>query len=212
MILRDPYTDALLEAADALMHAENAYCEGPMRADDNDWTTAFLRRMTAHAHLNRTIKLYAHKHVSGAMDHAMVETLAMLLKAYLLAAGRSDLSVASEKTIHRKGVRPDVSVWQSGVEAPVAVIEAKVQMGWGRSNVAEGFRQREADLVAAGVPHGNIWHVVGTQSNWTRGAEIEWGSKWRVTVEGPWNGKRLHPLDPIFVTIANLPKNTQEPA
>lgn len=212
MIFRDPYTDALLAAADALMQAENLYCDGPMRVAENDWTTAFLRRMTAHAHLNRTIKMYAHKHVAGALDDAMVETLAMLLKAYLLAAGRSDLSVASEKTIYRKGLRPDVSVWQSGSAAPVAVIEAKVQMGWGRGSVAEGFRQREADLVAAGVPSGNIWHIVGTQSNWTRGDEIEWGSRWRVMVEGPWNGKRVHPLDPIFTTIAHLPKNTQEPA
>ena len=194
------------------MQAENLYCDGPMRVAENDWTTAFLRRMTAHAHLNRTIKMYAHKHVAGALDDAMVETLAMLLKAYLLAAGRSDLSVASEKTIYRKGLRPDVSVWQSGIAVPVAVIEAKVQMGWGRGNVAEGFRQREADLVAAGVPSGNIWHIVGTQSNWTRGDEIEWGSRWRVMVEGPWNGKRVHPLDPIFTAIAHLPKNTQEPA
>jgi hypothetical protein len=207
MLPRDPYTEALLTAANTLAATTDAYCDSGVSAAQHEWTEAFLRRMDAHDRLNRAVKMAAHKRVSGDLADAMVETLAMLLRCHLHAAGRTDLSVESERTIPRKGLRPDVSVWQSGVvAAPVAVIEAKVQMGWGRSNVAEGFLEREARLTEAGVPAQNIWHVVGTQSNWSRDEHMNWGSRWRVIVEGPWRGKRLHPLDPVFVAIANLPK------
>jgi hypothetical protein len=207
MLPRDPFTDALLTAADLLYATVDAYSNGGMSTAQNEWTEAFLRRMVAYDRLNRAVKIAAHKRVSGDLADAMVETLAMLLRCHLHGAGRTDLSVEAERTIPKKGLRPDVSVWQSGVVgAPVAVIEAKVQMGWKRSNVAEGFLEREARLTDAGVPAQNIWHVVGTQSNWSRDAHMNWGSRWRVLVEGPWHGKRLHPLDPIFVAIANLPK------
>jgi hypothetical protein len=206
MLPRDPYTDALLSAADSMHATFDAYCNVLMSAANNEWTEAFLRRMVAHDRLNRMAKMFANKRVSGALDDAMVETLAMLLRAHLHVADRSDLSVEAERTIPKKGLRPDLSVWQSGVPAPVAIIEAKVQMGWGRGNVSETFLRREEDLVAAGVPAGNIWHVVGTQSNWSRDGNPNWGGKWRVVVEGPWSGKRLHPIDPIFSAIANLPR------
>lgn len=203
----DYYTRALDEMH-ALIDITNAeYQTNPPLVTQCGWTHAFVQRMYAHTRLLDHLKVAANKSVRASLDHSMVETLSMLLTSYLRGIGRNDLVVHAERTIPRKRVRPDISVWKG--DACVAVVEAKVQMGWSRHNVEQSFIDREAELVAAGVPHANIWHVVASQCNWERKAHASWGSRWRVVAEqhtGAWQAPTiLHPIDEIFVDIGALP-------
>jgi hypothetical protein len=210
-MINDPYTKALLElsnaAAESLAHAE----ADPVSVVYNEWTKLFVSRMHAHTRYNDVLKEYANKRVRGSLDHAMVETVAMQLKAYLRKIGRLDMVVHAEKTLPGTGRRPDVSVWIN--ERCVAVIECKVQLGWNRDNHERDFATRELALTSAGVPAGNVWHIVASQCNWSRSNNPRWGDRWRVIGEeysGHWKPfgvgcTVIHAIDPVYVEIGQIP-------
>jgi len=200
----DPYTHALdLLATYAEQSYDNLYLTGP--GHPNDWTGLFCSRMRAHTNHHDAIKVIATKRVRAALDHAMTETIAMQVKA-LLGTHRRDLRVASELTIPQKKVKPDISVWKD--DKCVAAIECKVQMGWSRGAVAKDFTAREVKLAAAGVPSGNIWHVVASQCNWERDGHANWGNRWLVIGEeytGAWRKVTLiHDLERMYDTLVTL--------
>jgi hypothetical protein len=197
----DPYTHMLDMMA---VYVQQSY-DNMEASPDNDWTLLFCERMRAHTNLNDAIKGIANKRVRGSLDHAMTETLAMQMRA-LLSRKRPDLTVHSEKTIPRKGVKPDISVWKG--EDCIAVVECKVQLGWSRGAVAKDFLAREAKLTGAGVPANNIWHVVASQCNWERDGNAKWGDRWRVVgleYTGHWRPATvIHPLEAMYELLVRL--------
>jgi hypothetical protein len=206
----DLYTEELLKLAEAARVSLEGMETGHVNLLRSEWTKLFVSRMHAHTFYNDQIKGFANKRVRASLDHAMVETIAMQLKAYLRKIGRLDMVVHAEKSIPGSRCRPDVSVWIG--ERCVAAIECKVQLGWDRDNHEQNFTNREAALTAAGVPVGNVWHVVASQCNWVRGTTPRWGSRWLVVGEeysGHWKPfgvgcTVIHPIDPMYVEIGQL--------
>jgi len=169
-----------------------------------DWTVIWMERMSAQADLLNAMKVEASKRVRQALDHTQVETTAMLLKAYLRNIN-SPLIVEAERKIDKTKLRPDISVWRN--RELVAVIECKTQMGWSRSRVAEDFHAREGKLYPLGPKE--VFHLVATQCNWTRGDEDEWGKRWLVVSDQPvewWSlgAPILHRIEPMFAAIGAL--------
>ena len=167
-----------------------------------DATRLILGRLAAYERLDTYIKTRIQKHLRGSLDHAMVETIAFFLRSYLKQNGKTHLDVHAEKTLNSK--RPDISVWKDG--KAIASIEAKVQMGWGRSTVDAGFRKREQELLARGIPLDNQFTVVATQVNWERSTAPEWGNRWHVLTEGGLSEdpRIIHPIENTFLHISNL--------
>ena len=203
----DLYTEELLTLADAARVSLEGMETGYVDLLRSEWTALFVSRMHAHTYYNDRMKGLANKRVRASLDHAMVETIAMQLKAYLRKIGRLDMTVHAEKTIPGTGRRPDVSVWIG--DRCVAVIECKVQLGWNRDNHEPHFTLRETALANAGVPVGNVWHIVASQCNWERSNNPRWGDRWRVVGEeysGDWKlvCTVIHPIDPVYVEIGQL--------
>lgn len=167
-----------------------------------DATRLILGRLAAYERLDTYIKTRVQKHLRGSLDHVMVETIAFFLRSYLKQNGIPHLDVHAEKTLRSK--RPDISIWKDG--KAIASIEAKVQMGWSRSTVDAGFRKREQELLARGIPLDNQFTVVATQVNWERSNAPEWGNRWHVLTEGGLSSspKIVHPIESTFLHISNL--------
>ena len=211
MMHSDPQTHALLMLAESVKQSHGWLRSGLVQPDaqKNGWTNLLMERIAAQDAVLQAIRTCARKKVSAPLDAAMVDNIALLLTSYLHRAGRHDLIVSAERTIPRKRLRPDVSVWKADNNSvPVAVVECKVQMGWSRTDVEGQFETREKRLVGAGVPAENVWHVVGNQGNWARSRpeDAAWGTKWCVLHAGPWSkGTHLHPIEHIFESIARIP-------
>jgi hypothetical protein len=211
MMHPDPHTHALLMLAEAVKQAHGHLTTGLLQPDEANggWTNLLMGRLVAQHEVAQSLRATASRRVAASLDAPMVDYLALLLKAYLHRKGRYDLHVSAERTIFRKGVRPDVSVWKEGKnDVPVAVIEAKVQMGWNRTNVEEQFEKRDDLLTGIGVPHANIWHVVANRGNWapSNPSDPRWGTRWIILHDGPWKGgERVNPIEPIFRDIASIP-------
>jgi hypothetical protein len=171
-----------------------------------------MARLAAHLGVHVAVKRAAQKAVRQSLDHAQVETTAMLLRAYLRSIG-SDLDVCAERMVGK--IRPDVSVWLNG--QPVAAIECKTQLGWSRSRVIESFEARERVLTSAGFPIDGIWFLVATQCNWEQPPHFQWGKRWRVVSDAPpehWHAVApvRDPIEPIFARIAGaVPTATPNP-
>lgn len=199
----DKFAQAVENLRQAFLLAEVDFSvAGTIDLKAQDATNLILGRLAAYERLDSYIKVRVQKHLRGSLDHVMVETIAFFLRAYLKQNGIKHLDVHAEKTL--KGKRPDISIWKNQVV--VASIEAKVQMGWGRSTVDAGFRKREQELLARGIPINNQFTVVATQVNWERSKDPEWGNRWHVLTEDGLSSapKIVHPIESTFIRISNL--------
>lgn len=205
--MTDPYTAALLVAANEVSRSV-LWAEHRARAerlDTDGWTRLWIERMAAHMSLQAAVKRAAHKAVRQSLDHAQVETTALLLRSYLLAHDVRDVEVCAERMV--KGIRPDVSVWRG--TQPLAAIECKTQLGWGRRHIVSGFEDRERVLASADFPTDAVWFLVATQCNWEQPPHAQWDKRWRVVSDEPvehWSAttKIRSPIEPMFAAIATL--------
>ena len=203
----DLYTRGLNDLAAhisfSIQSAADASSRGEIDPTDG-WTRLWMERLAAHTAAHIAVKRAARKSVRQSLDHAQVETTAMLLRAYL-EARKSPLEVYAERMVGR--MRPDVSVWLD--DQPVAAIECKTQMGWSRTRVNENFEAREGVLTGIGFPLDQIWFLVATQCNWEQPPHSQWGKRWRVVSNDPpehWH-KALtirDGIETIFARISSL--------
>ncbi len=199
----DQFAQAVENLRQAFLMAEIDFSvAGTIDLKAQDATRLILGRLAAYERLDSYIKTRVQKHLRGSLDHVMVETIAFFLRAYLKQNGVTTLDVHAEKTLQSK--RPDISIWKD--QKAIASIEAKVQMGWGRSTVDAGFRKREQELLARGIPLNNQFTVVATQVNWERSTAPEWGTRWHVLTEGGLSAdpQIVHPIESTFLHISNL--------
>lgn len=200
---KDQFAQAVEDLRQAFLMAEIDFSvAGTIDLKAQDATRLILGRLAAYERLDSYIKTRVQKHLRGSLDHVMVETIAFFLRSYLKQNGITHLDVHAEKTLKSK--RPDISIWKDQVA--IASIEAKVQMGWGRSTVDAGFRKREQELLARGIPLYNQFTVVATQVNWERSNAPEWGNRWHVLTEDGLSSlpKIVHAIENAFLHISHL--------
>jgi hypothetical protein len=202
-VQQDKFAQAVEDLRQAFLLSEIDFSvAGSIDLKAQDATRLILGRLAAYERLDTYIKTRVQKHLRGSLDHVMVETIAFFLRSYLKQNGVTTLDVHAEKTLQSK--RPDISIWKG--QKAIASIEAKVQMGWGRSTVDVGFRKREQELLARGIPIDNQFTVVATQVNWERSNAPEWGNRWLVLTEGGLSEdpQIVHAIESTFLHILNL--------